>query len=469
MMTRRSRWTAAAGALALWFVTAPAWADDAPTAPRAVDEVAAQEAAAKLAEVLADLDAMKKAMNAAVEKAENERERMALYFKMKPDEVAFSRRMIEVASIAPKSPAARDALLWVIDHPGMLEQGVFGEEHARAAARLVRDFGDDPEAVRIAVGLDNLASPQRDALLLGFLASAKGREAKGLARLALGQYLLTKEKMARWAHERPGRQTFTHEDVVGVDGTRSDITVEESDEEFAYRLHLRQCDPDVLHAEAERLLKEVIADYGDVPCISHRTRVLMALLKNPSPEWNGKPISAEDLAKVRARLARVKTLGEVAEGHLEEMRSLVVGKPAPEIDGVDFDGKPLKLSDHRGKVVALVFWGTWCGPCMKEVPHERELVETYRGRPFALLGVDCNDSKETAAKVMKKEKMTWPNWHDGENGGGPIETLYHVRGFPTVFVIDAEGTIRATDAIGKGLDEIVEKLVGEAEEKASKK
>jgi thiol-disulfide isomerase/thioredoxin len=150
------------------------------------------------------------------------------------------------------------------------------------------------------------------------------------------------------------------------------------------------------------------------------------------------------------------------------MQNLVVGKPAPEIDGVDFDGKPLKLSDYRGKVVALVFWGTWCGPCMAEVPHERELVEKYKGRPFAMLGVDCNEPKEVAAKVMESERITWPNWHDGEDSG-PIADLYHVSGFPTVFVIDANGQIRSTRSHGDGLAKLVEQLVVEAEGETPKK
>jgi hypothetical protein len=105
---------------------------------------------------------------------------------------------------------------------------------------------------------------------------------------------------------------------------------------------------------------------------------------------------------------------------------------------------------------------------MREVPHERELVEKHRGRPFAMLGVDCNEPKETAAKVIKEENMTWPNWHDGEDGNGPIAAKYHVSGFPTIFVIDDEGIIRATNTSGKHLDELVEKLVAEAEAKVKK-
>jgi thiol-disulfide isomerase/thioredoxin len=94
---------------------------------------------------------------------------------------------------------------------------------------------------------------------------------------------------------------------------------------------------------------------------------------------------------------------------------------------VDFDGKPLKLSDYKGKVVMLVFWGSWCGPCMAKVPRERELVERLKGEPFALLGVDCENNKDTARGVMARERMTWPNWFDGAPGSGPIAHHYHIR------------------------------------------
>lgn len=56
-------------------------------------------------------------------------------------------------------------------------------------------------------------------------------------------------------------------------------------------------------------------------------------------------------------------LGAVAEGRAYRLRNLAVGRPAPEIEGVDVDGKPLRLSDHRGEVVVLTFSGIWCPSC----------------------------------------------------------------------------------------------------------
>jgi thiol-disulfide isomerase/thioredoxin len=147
------------------------------------------------------------------------------------------------------------------------------------------------------------------------------------------------------------------------------------------------------------------------------------------------------------------------------MLNLAVGKPAPEIEGVDFDGKPLKLSDFKGKVVVLVFWGSWCGPCMAQVPQERELIERLKGQPFALLGVDCEADKETARQVMARERMTWPNWFDGAQGTGPIANRYHIRRYPSIFILDHQGVIRGRDTAA-GLDQTVDKLLKEMKQPA---
>jgi RNA polymerase sigma factor (sigma-70 family) len=438
----------------------PAQAARAADAPRAEPKAAEQPIADRLAQILAEYQAKQDALRQALEKVENQREINQIYGKMSPDEVAFCRRMIDLATSAPKDPSARKALVWVVDKPGMSDEGTYGDEFARAAALLVRHHGDDPEAIRVGLTMDNLASPHRDALLTGFYASANGREAKGLARLALAQYLEQKAKYANGTKTFQARHKIKYIGVIGDDGKPFDKEVEQSTEDYTYILQLRLCDPNAIRAEAERLYGEVIAVYGDIPHRTVRGRALEALLKEPTPKWNGKPLTPDELRKLSDIVKGKRTLADEANGRLDETHNLVDGKPAPEIDGVDSEGKPLKLSDHRGKVVVLVFWGSWCGPCMRQVPHERELVERLKGKPFALLGVNCREDKSSAIKTMKAERMTWPNWIEGD-GDGPIVSRYHVRGFPTVFVIDKSGIIRGKGLHGEYLDKLVDDLLKE--------
>ena len=391
------------------------------------------------------------------------KENLEKALQVRPDLPAFVRRIADLGAASPKDPAVRDAMLWVISQATRADDGPFGGEFAIAANWLVRNHGDDPDAVRVGFDLDSTSSLYRDNFLLGFYASAKCRESKGLARLALAQYLEHKSVMARGARGRKGRQMITYAGVIGEDGKIFDLKQEQPDGEYAYFLHLQQCDADYLRAESERLYQEVIADYADVPFITTRDRRLEALLKEPEPKWNGEPITKGELRKLAERLARRRALGQVAEARLDDLQNLAVGKAAPEIKGVDIRGKPLSLSDYRGKVVALVFWGTWCGPCMREIPREKALVERMKDRPFAMLGVDTDADAAVARKAMEQNGVTWPTWHDGSPGSGPIAKLYHVQGYPTIYVIDAAGKIRSKKAQGDSLDQLVEKLVAEQE------
>ena len=139
----------------------------------------------------------------------------------------------------------------------------------------------------------------------------------------------------------------------------------------------------------------------------------------------------------------------------------VVGKPAPSVEGKDTEGKSLKLSDYRGKVVMLDFWATWCPPCRAMIPHEQELVTRMQNRPFVLLGVSLDNTPQELKAFLEKEKMTWPNIYDA---GGPIGKAWGIQGIPTVFLVDAKGVIRFTHVgASNALDGEIDQLVKETE------
>jgi thiol-disulfide isomerase/thioredoxin len=167
-------------------------------------------------------------------------------------------------------------------------------------------------------------------------------------------------------------------------------------------------------------------------------------------------------------------LGEQATGMLFQMHHLGIGRTAPEIKGEDIDGKPMKLSDFRGKVVVVSFWATWCGPCMGLVPHEKALVEKMKGRPFALIGVNGDDDRDNAKTISAKEGISWRSfWNGGARQGIPVR--WGVSGWPTIYVIDGNGVIRDDGLVyfqeryrSSTPDKAIETLVAEAE-RASKR
>jgi thiol-disulfide isomerase/thioredoxin len=140
---------------------------------------------------------------------------------------------------------------------------------------------------------------------------------------------------------------------------------------------------------------------------------------------------------------------------------------APEISGPDIDGKEMALSDFRGKVVVLSFWGKFCPPCRDLFPHERSLVTKYKNRPFVLVGVNGDQDKADPNKLQEDGTVTWRSWWLNENRrfGQKVSVDYQLEYFPTVCLINAKGDI-VKRYVGKPpaeFDDLVEKLVKETE------
>lgn len=149
---------------------------------------------------------------------------------------------------------------------------------------------------------------------------------------------------------------------------------------------------------------------------------------------------------------------------LKNMSFVLVGKPAPDVECADLSGKSVKLSSYKGKVVLLDVWATWCGPCRSMIPHERELVERLKKKPFTLLSVSCDRNQETLAKFLENEPMPWDHWFDGPDGS--VARTYRVQGFPSLFLIDHAGVLRKKwlgrpdpAALDKAIEEVVEEAV----------
>jgi len=175
----------------------------------------------------------------------------------------------------------------------------------------------------------------------------------------------------------------------------------------------------------------------------------------------------EYLARVEKEFADVKagreTLGEMAKGSLFELRNLQVGMKAPPAESKNLKDEKVSLADYQGKVVVLDIWATTCGPCKAMIPHEREMVEKFKDKPFALISLSADDQKKELEEFLAHESMPWTHWWEGPDAS--LLKTWNVRFFPTIYVIDAKGVIRHKNIRGADLEKAVEKLVAEAGQK----
>jgi peroxiredoxin len=134
------------------------------------------------------------------------------------------------------------------------------------------------------------------------------------------------------------------------------------------------------------------------------------------------------------------------------------GMPAPELSGDTVDGQPVRLSNERGKVVAIVFFADWCSICRGVYKTERDLAKRMADKPFVLIGVDADDTAPVLRDAIRRERLDFPIVLDLDKAN---VAAWGVTGLPTTYVIDKQGVIRAYDMRGDDWIEEVDALLAE--------
>jgi len=134
----------------------------------------------------------------------------------------------------------------------------------------------------------------------------------------------------------------------------------------------------------------------------------------------------------------------------EKAKPLSIGHEAPDFTINDKDGKPVKLSDFRGKYVMLDFWASWCVPCRQENPNVVKQYAQFHAKGFNVLGISLDKDKSAWQKAVSDDHLDWTQTSDLNSFQGATETLYHIQAIPSNFLIDPQGKIIAKNV--RGLD-----------------
>ena len=136
-------------------------------------------------------------------------------------------------------------------------------------------------------------------------------------------------------------------------------------------------------------------------------------------------------------------------------QGLKVGMEAPDFKLADLAGNEVSLKELRGKVVAIVFWASWCPHCRKEIPELIKLDKDYKEKGLEILAVSPRESAQKLKPFAEKNGITYRVLLDGK---GAVSSTYGIVGLPSLVIVDRDGTVKFS---GTGLPEKARLVINE--------
>ena len=162
-----------------------------------------------------------------------------------------------------------------------------------------------------------------------------------------------------------------------------------------------------------------------------------------------------------AALSLLLTWKPISDGvsRWKQVRNMAMqGVPAPAFDTVDLDGNPQRLADHKGQVVVINIWATWCGPCRAEMPNLDRLYQARKGDGLVVFGLSSED-----ANLQRQFRQIVPVTYPLLTTSGQVPDLYRdIAKYPATFLIDRQGNLQPApgpDEPFAELQAVVERLL----------
>ena len=156
-----------------------------------------------------------------------------------------------------------------------------------------------------------------------------------------------------------------------------------------------------------------------------------------------------------------KTLSSQKRDTVFASQDLAVGKPLPAFELLTANGKPINLSEVKGKVVLVDFWASWCMPCRAAIPHLKELYQKYRTKGFEVVSISIDQNNASWKNAMNKEAMPWQQGIDKYEAGKDASVMMNalgIRSVPFAIVLDAAGHVVLINPSAAEINEQLKKI-----------
>ena len=228
-----------------------------------------------------------------------------------------------------------------------------------------------------------------------------------------------------------------------------------------YQMAVQQGNPD-----APKIMEEVRAIFDE------QERKMVAFIQNNPKSWinpllieqvqqGREPEELEQMiAALDTAVQRVPALQAISE-RLVKLKTVSIGKTAPDFVLNDPDGNPVRLSDVYAKntYTLIDFWAAWCGPCRMENPNIVSVYNDFKDKGFSVFGVSLDRAKEDWLKAIEDDKLTWDHVSDLQFWQSEAAALYSVNSIPASFLVDKNGTIIAKNLREAALREKIAELL----------